>query len=131
MSFHLGQISLLVDDYDTAIRYYCDVLGFHLRSDEAVGEKRWVVVTPNPTGQGAALQLVKAQNPLQQSLVGGQGAGKVWLFLYTDDFETDYQRMLSAGVKFLEQPRHESYGSVAVFEDLYGNRWDLMQRKVC
>lgn len=131
MTCHLGQISLLVDDYDTAIRYYRDVLGFQLLRDESVGAKRWVVVTPDAQGQGAALQLVQATSAVQQRLIGGQGAGKVWLFLYTDDFETDYQRLLLAGVKFLEQPRYESYGSVVVFEDLYGNRWDLMQRKVC
>lgn len=131
MSCQLGQLSLFVGDYDQAIAYYCETLGFHLLSDDKVGDKRWVVVSPNAAGQGAALLLVQAKNPAQQQLIGGQGAGKVWLFLYTDDFETDYQRLLHAGVKFLEQPRHEVYGSVVVFEDLYGNRWDLMQRKFC
>lgn len=131
MSCHLGQMSLFVRNYDEAIHYYCSTLGFTLISDERVGDKRWVVVSPNPSGQGAAIQLVQANNDTQKALIGGQGAGKVWLFLYTDDFATDHQRFVQAGVTFLEQPRHETYGSVAVFEDLYGNRWDLMQRKLC
>lgn len=129
MALSLGQISLFVDDYDTALAYYCEILGFYLVCDELLPSKRWVVVSPAQHG-GCQLLLVKA-NAEQQALIGGQGGGKVWLFLHTDDFATDYQRMLAKGVHFLEQPRHEPYGSVVVFADRYGNRWDLIQRKDC
>lgn len=128
MALSLGQISVFVADYDEAITYYCQRLGFVLVSDQQFATKRWVVIAPSTTC-GAQFLLVQPTTSEQQQLIGAQGGGKVWLFLNTDDFETDYQRLLANGVKFLEQPRHESYGSVVVFEDLYGNKWDLIQRK--
>ena len=128
MALSLGQISLFVGDYDQAITYYCEQLGFVLVSDQQLATKRWVVIAPS-AAVGAQFLLVQPTTPAQQQLIGAQGGGKVWLFLNSDDFETDYQRLLANDVKFLEQPRHESYGSVVVFEDLYGNKWDLIQRK--
>lgn len=128
MPQHLSLVSILVEDYDQAIDFYTQKLGFQLKEDSPQGDKRWVVVAP-PGSQESAILLAKASKPEQQALVGGQGAGRVWLFLQTNDFWTDYQRMLSAGVQFLEQPRDESYATVVVFQDLYGNKWDLLQRK--
>ena len=128
MSQHLSLVSILVDDYDKAIEFYTQKLGFDLKEDTPQGDKRWVVVAPSGSHESAIL-LAKASKPEQQALVGGQGAGRVWLFLQTNDFWTDYQLMFSAGVQFLEQPREESYATVVVFQDLYGNKWDLLQRK--
>ncbi|MBU2179557.1 MAG: VOC family protein [Gammaproteobacteria bacterium] len=128
MSQHLSLVSILVDDYDQAIEFYTQKLGFELTEDTPQGDKRWVVVAPRGSHESAIL-LAKANKPQQQALVGEQGAGRVWLFLQTDDFWTDYQRMLDAKVQFLEQPREESYATVVVFQDLYGNKWDLLQRK--
>jgi len=103
-------------------------MGFSLVEDsELGGGKRWVVVAPGAAG--TRFLLAKASDDQQQALVGGQGGGRVWLFLHTDAFEADHARLSAAGVKFLEAPRHEAYGSVVVFEDLYGNRWDLLQPK--
>ena len=127
MPQHLSLVSILVDDYDQAIEFYTQKLGFDLKEDTPQGDKRWVVVAP-PGSHESAILLAKASKPEQQALVGGQGAGRVWLFLQTDDFWTDYQRMLDANVQFLEQPRVESYATVVVFQDLYGNKWDLLQR---
>ena len=127
MSQSLSLVSILVDDYDPAIAFYTQKLGFELKEDTPQGDKRWVVVAPRDSRESAIL-LAKASKPEQQALIGGQGAGRVWLFLQTEDFWTDYQRMHSAGVQFLEQPREESYGTVVVFQDLYGNKWDLLQR---
>ena len=127
MSQQLSLVSILVDDYDQAIEFYTQKLGFELKEDTPQGDKRWVVVAPRGSSESALL-LAKASKPEQQSLIGGQGAGRVWLFLQTDDFWTDYQRMLDCGVQFLEQPRVESYATVVVFQDLYGNKWDLLQR---
>ena len=128
MTQQLGLVSLIVADYDEAIRFYTQALGFDLIEDTPMGDKRWVVVRPKGS-LGTGILLAKASTPLQQTMVGQQGAGRVWLFLETDQFTKDYQSMSEAGVRFLESPRHESYGSVVVFEDLYGNRWDLIQRK--
>ncbi|MBU1439504.1 MAG: VOC family protein [Gammaproteobacteria bacterium] len=128
MSQHLSLVSILVDDYDQAIEFYTQKLGFELTEDTPQGDKRWVVVAPRGSRESAIL-LAKASKPQQQALVGEQGAGRVWLFLQTNDFWTDYQRMLDAKVQFLEQPREESYATVVVFQDLYGNKWDLLQRK--
>ncbi len=128
MPQHLSLVSILVDDYDLAIEFYTQKLGFILKEDTPQGQKRWVVVAP-PGSQESAILLAKANQATQQALVGAQGAGRVWLFLQTDDFWTDYQRMLDAEVQFLEQPREESYATVVVFQDLYGNKWDLLQRK--
>ncbi|MFB9885468.1 VOC family protein [Balneatrix alpica] len=125
-SQYLAAISLLVADYDEAIAFYCGQLGFVLLEDSPQGEgKRWVRV--GPAGATTQFVLAKAQGEQQLAAVGNQGGGRVWLFLYTDDFIADYQRMQGAGVRFLEPPRHEPYGTVAVFEDLYGNKWDLLQ----
>jgi len=128
MSQHLSLVSILVDDYDQAIEFYTQKLGFELKEDTPQGDKRWVVVAPRGSCESGIL-LAKANKPAQQALVGGQGVGRVWLFLHTDEFWSDYQRMLDANVQFLEQPRDESYAIVVVFQDLYGNKWDLLQRK--
>ncbi len=124
---HLNLISLLVADYDSAIAFYRDALGFTLVEDKDMGGgKRWVVVAPRPEAETRIL-LAKAVGPFQVARVGNQAGGRVWLFLHTDDFAADHARMTAAGVRFLEAPRHEPYGTVAVFEDLCGNRWDLLQ----
>lgn len=126
MAQHLALLSLLVRDYDEALAFYVGKMGFELVEDSDLGAgKRWVVVSPGPGG--SRFLLAKAADTQQASLIGGQGGGRVWLFLHTDDFEADHARLSAAGVVFLEAPRHEAYGSVAVFEDLYGNRWDLLQ----
>lgn len=128
MSRSIGLITLVVSDYDEAIAWYTNVLGFALVSDKKLSEtKRWVVVAPEK--DGAKLLLAKADEASQNAAVGNQTGGRVALFLYTDDFTNDHAKMLDAGVGFLEDPRHEAYGSVAVFEDLYGNKWDLLQLK--
>lgn len=119
--------ALLVADYDAAIEFYVGKCGFELREDtDQGGGKRWVVVTP--AGGEAGLLLAKASGEAQAARVGDQTGGRVGLFLETDDFARDHAAMTAAGVRFLEAPRHEPYGSVAVFEDLYGNRWDLIER---
>ena len=124
----LALVSLVVNDYDEAIDYYVRVLGFTLREDTPMGEgKRWVVVTPGAGGSG--LLLAKAADSAQAARIGDQTGGRVFLFLETTDFAGDHARMLAAGVRFLEPPRHEPYGVVAVFEDLHGNRWDLIERR--
>ncbi len=128
MAQHLALLSLLVRDYDEALAFYVGKLGFSLVEDsELGGGKRWVVVAPGAAG--TRFLLAKASDDQQAALIGGQGGGRVWLFLHTDAFEADHARFSAAGVKFLEEPRHEAYGSVVVFEDLYGNRWDLLQPK--
>jgi catechol 2,3-dioxygenase-like lactoylglutathione lyase family enzyme len=128
MAQHLALLSLLVRDYDEALAFYVGKMGFTLAEDSDLGGgKRWVVVSPGAAG--TRFLLAKATDDDQAALIGAQGGGRVWLFLHTDAFEDDHARMVAAGVKFLEDPRHEIYGSVAVFEDLYGNRWDLLQPK--
>ncbi len=122
----LSLTALLVRDYDEAIAFYVNKAGFLLVEDTDQGnEKRWVVV--RPPGSEAGLLLAKAVGE-QTAFIGSQAGGRVFLFLNTDDFASDYARMSAAGVRFLEPPRHEAYGSVAVFEDLYGTKWDLIQR---
>jgi catechol 2,3-dioxygenase-like lactoylglutathione lyase family enzyme len=124
----IRMVSLVVRDYDEAIAFYVEALGFELVEDSDLGQgKRWVVVAP-PGSQGIGLLLAQAANPAQDARVGDQTGGRVFLFLDTDDFDRDHTRMRAAGVTFIESPRVESYGTVAVFEDLYGNRWDLVQR---
>lgn len=125
MARRVALVSLLVADYDEAIAYYVGKLGFTLVEDTDMGRgKRWVVVSPG-TG-GTDFLLARAIGD-QVKAIGQQGGGRVWLFLHTDDFAGDHARMTAAGVTFLEEPRHEAYGTVAVFEDLSGNRWDLLQ----
>ncbi len=124
----LAHVALVVRDYDEAIDFYTRALGFKLVEDTKLGEnKRWVVVAPSDSG--ASLLLAKASNAEQLSRVGNQTGGRVFLFLHTDDFDRDHRSMTSHGVKFVEGPREEKYGKVAVFEDLYGNRWDLIERR--
>ncbi|MCG8466542.1 MAG: VOC family protein [Xanthomonadales bacterium] len=126
---HIATITLLVDDYDQAITYYCQVLGFTLLEDTQLSDnKRWVRVAPHADNQ-TALVLAKANTQEQLDSLGNQAGGRVLLLLQTDDFQRDYQRMQAAGVTFTEAPRDESYGTVAVFKDWYGNLWDLIQRK--
>ncbi|OKI30069.1 VOC family protein [Streptomyces sp. CB03911] len=124
---HIGLTALLVRDYDEAIAFYVDAVGFELREDTPRGDgNRWVVVAPRGSRE-TGLLLARPAKPEQLARIGDQTGGRVGLFLNSDDFEADHRRMTAAGVTFLEEPRHEAYGSVAVFEDLYGNRWDLIQ----
>lgn len=123
----IAKLALLVRDYDEAIAWFTRCLGFELIEDTPRGPgKRWVVVQP-PGGDGAALLLARAVDE-QTVAIGKQSGGRVFLFLETADFDGDHARMHAAGVKFAEEPRAEPYGKVAVFEDLYGNRWDLLER---
>ncbi|MQY03492.1 VOC family protein [Actinomadura macrotermitis] len=123
----LGLVTVVVRDYDEAIAFYRDVLGFELLEDTRIdGEKRWVVVAP-PGARETAVLLARAVTDEQEARVGDQTGGRVGWFLNTDMFEHDYERMRAAGVVFEEAPRREPYGTVAVFRDLYGNRWDLIQ----
>ena len=129
MSARIAQLALLVRDYDEAIEFFTRALGFELLEDTAlVAGKRWVRVAP-PGVHGAALLLARAATPEQERAVGNQSGGRVFLFLETDDFARDRTRMLAGGVRFIEEPRRESYGTVAVFLDLYGNKWDLIGRE--
>ncbi len=122
----LGAVSLLVRDYDEAIAFYVGKLGFELSEDADMGGgKRWVRVTPK--GGETSLLLAKATTVTQLARVGDQAGGRVWLFLETDDFDRDHAAWRATGVVFRETPRHEPYGKVAVFEDLYGNAWDLIE----
>ncbi len=128
MNQSLALSTLVVRDYDEAIAFYVGKLGFILTGDDDMGGgKRWVVVTP-PGSQGGLL-LAKAAGDVQAARIGDQTGGRVGFFLHTDDFDGDHARMSAAGVNFLEAPRREAYATVAVFEDLYGNRWDLLQPK--
>ncbi|MDB5538638.1 MAG: extradiol dioxygenase [Devosia sp.] len=128
MSQSVATIALVVADYDDAVSFYCGKLGFALLADTDMGGgKRWVVVAP--AGGGAKLLLARADGMEQARHVGNQTGGRVGFFLETDDFGRDHAIYVERGVKFLEAPRHEPYGSVAVFEDLYGNKWDLIQPK--
>lgn len=121
-------IALVVTDYDEAIDFYTKVLDFELIEDtyQPEQDKRWVVVAP-PGGGGTTLLLARASNEEQTPFVGNQAGGRVFLFLKTDDFWRDYEQMKTRGVKFVRDPKEQDYGTVAVFEDLYGNRWDLIQ----
>ncbi|MFI2642209.1 VOC family protein [Streptomyces sp. NPDC018610] len=128
----IALVTLVVDDYDEAIRFYTEALGFRLVEDAARPDgSRWVVVAPGPEepggASGSALLLARAKGEAQRARTGDQTGGRVGFFLHTDDFTRDHARMRAAGVTFLEEPRHEPYGTVAVFQDLYGNRWDLLQ----
>lgn len=125
----LGAVALVVRDYDEAIAYYTGVLGFTLVEDSPRGAgKRWVLVAL-PGAQETRLLLAQAKNETELATVGRQTGGRVFLFLHTDDFWRDYRAYTARGVRFIESPREESYATVVVFEDLYGNRWDLLQLK--
>lgn len=126
MDRRLGLATLLVADYDEAIGWYRDRAGFALVEDTPLGGgKRWVVMAPSD-GAGSALLLARADGPAQTARIGDQTGGRVAFFLRTGDFSRDHAAMAARGVTFLEEPRHETYGSVAVFVDLYGNKWDLI-----
>lgn len=129
MTATLGMLTLVVRDYNEAIAYYTQTLGFTLIEDTTMSAtKRWVVVAPSPT-DGARLLLAKAANDAQSAFIGNQTGGRVFLFLYTPDFDSTYERYRAVGVRFVETPRQEEYGKVVVFEDIYGNRWDLIERQ--
>ncbi|WP_337044013.1 VOC family protein [Emticicia sp. 17c] len=129
MRQQIGHVSLVVDDYDEAIKFYTEKLHFRLIEDTPLTDtKRWVVVAP-PGSTGCNLLLAKASNDEQKSRVGNQTGGRVFLFLFTDDFWRDYKNMIANEIKFVRQPTEESYGTVAVFEDLYGNLWDFIESK--
>ena len=127
MTQQLALVALVVREYDEAIRFYVDTLGFVLVEDRSVPEqhKRWVVVAP-PGDGGAQLLLARASTPAQQAFIGNQSGGRVFLFLHTDDFRRDYEAYRSRGVEFVREPSVQPYGTVAVFRDLYGNLWDLI-----
>ena len=128
MPQHLSLTAVVVRDYDEAIAFFVGKLEFELREDTRLDEeKRWVVVAP-PGSAESGILLAKAATPGQEQAIGNQSGGRVFLFLATDDFNRDYEAFRERGVKFLEQPRREAYGTVAVFEDLYGNRWDLIEQ---
>ena len=129
MTRSIATIALLVRDYDEALVFYIEKLGFELVQDMSLDSgKRWVVVAPGG-GRGSRLLLARADGPQQEARIGDQAGGRVFLFLETDSFASDHAAMIAAGVTFLEEPRDEPYGTVAVFEDLYGNRWDLIEPK--
>ena len=137
MNQRIVHLALVVDDYDDAIRFYTEKLNFVLLEDTALSEtKRWVRVAPPGTGSAplsagsCALLLAKANGDEQRSRIGNQTGGRVFLFLHTDNFWRDYHAMTANGVRFLRPPANEPYGTVAVFEDLYGNLWDLIEPKV-
>jgi catechol 2,3-dioxygenase-like lactoylglutathione lyase family enzyme len=126
MGQHISAVALVVPDYDAGIAFYVDTLGFDLIEDtQQSPTKRWVLVAPK--GAQTRILLAKADGPVQDQAIGNQTGGRVGFFLHTDDFEADFARMSAAGVLFEEEPRHEPYGSVAVFRDPFGNRWDLLQ----
>ena len=122
-------LALVVRDYDEAIAFYTGKLHFTLVEDtyQPAQDKRWVVVAP-PSSSETTLLLARAATPEQEAFIGNQAGGRVFLFLQTDDFWRDYREMVSLGIKFIREPKVEEYGTVAVFEDLYGNLWDLIQR---
>jgi catechol 2,3-dioxygenase-like lactoylglutathione lyase family enzyme len=128
MKQSLIHVALVVRDYDEAIEFYCNKLHFKIVEDtyQSEQDKRWVLVAP-PGSDGTTLLLARASTPEQESFIGNQSGGRVFLFLRTDDFWRDYNDMLSIGIKFVREPITKSYGTVAVFEDLYGNLWDLIE----
>lgn len=130
MQQSIGLVSVVVREYDEAIAFFVDILGFSLLEDTYVPEqdKRWVVVSP-PGSSESGILLARASTPEQVAHVGNQTGGRVFLFLYTDDFWRDYESLKSKGVVFVRDPKDQPYGTVAVFKDLYGNLWDLLQPK--
>jgi catechol 2,3-dioxygenase-like lactoylglutathione lyase family enzyme len=130
MNQSIAHVALVVRDYDEAIHFYTNKLHFTLIEDtyQPEQDKRWVVVSP-PDSNGASLVLAKASKPEQEAFIGNQAGGRVFLFLNTDDFWRDYNDMVSKGIRFVREPKQEPYGTVAVFEDLYGNLWDLIEKR--
>jgi lactoylglutathione lyase len=129
MTQSIAHVSLVVRDYDEAIEFFTGSLGFEVIADTPLGEgKRWILVAP-PGSRGTSLLLAQASTAEQASRIGNQTGGRVLLFLHTDDFWRDYRQMKARGIKFKEAPREEPYGTVVVFEDLYGNQWDLLELK--
>ncbi|MBX3424892.1 MAG: VOC family protein [Pirellulales bacterium] len=128
MSQHLGLVSVVVRDYDEALRFYVDKLGFRVFEDKPIAaqSKRWVVTGPSE-GKGCRILLARASSAEEASCIGAQAGGRVFLFLYTDDFWSDFELYQSRGVEFVRQPKTEPYGTVAVFKDLYGTLWDLIE----
>jgi catechol 2,3-dioxygenase-like lactoylglutathione lyase family enzyme len=128
MKQSIAHVALVVRDYDEAIAFYTKTLSFDLVEDtyQPEQDKRWVVVAP-PGSQGTTLLLARASQPAQEGFIGNQSGGRVFLFLSTDDFRRDYEAMVERGVRFVRPPSEQPYGTVAVFEDLYGNLWDLVQ----
>ena len=127
MNQNLTHIALVVNDYDETIKFYTEKLHFNLIEDTKLSEtKRWVIVAP-PGNSGCSLLLAQASGEEQKSRVGNQTGGRVFLFLHTDNFERDYQNLIDKKIKIIRQPQKEVYGTVAVFEDLYGNLWDLIE----
>lgn len=130
MNQRIAHFALIVEDYDEAINFYTQKLNFDLIEDTILNEtKRWVLVAPKGSKETSIL-LAKAANDEQKSRVGNQTGGRVFLFLYTDNFWRDYNNMIAVGINFVRSPVEEIYGTVAVFEDLYGNQWDLLEKKV-
>ena len=133
MPQHIAHVCLVVPDYDEAIAYFTQTLGFILiedspSEDRQGRDKRWVLIAP-PDSQGTQILLAKASNEEEATRIGDQTGGRVFLFLHTDNFWRDYNAMKEKGVKFIREPKQEEYGTVAVFNDLYGNKWDLLQTK--
>ena len=129
MKHAIAHVALVVRDYDEAIAFYTEKLGFTVVEDtyQPEQDKRWVVIAPAGSTGGATLLLARASTPDQERFIGNQAGGRVFLFLSTDDFRRDYDRMSAEGVRFVRPPKTAPYGTVAVFEDLYGNRWDLVE----
>ena len=126
----LKHVALIVRDYDEAINFFVELLGFKLLADDyqPQQDKRWVLVAPPGSGEdGVSILLARASNDAQAKAIGNQSGGRVFLFLETDDFDRDYSAMLAKGIRFVREPATQAYGKVAVFEDLYGNMWDLVQ----
>jgi catechol 2,3-dioxygenase-like lactoylglutathione lyase family enzyme len=135
MAQTIDYVALVIRDYDEAIAFFTEKLGFRVvedspSKDRQGQDKRWVLVAPAGSGD-TKLLLARASTPEEESRIGNQTGGRVFLFLHTDDFWRDYRAMAARGVKFVREPREEEYGTVAVFEDLYGNKWDLLQLKAC
>jgi len=128
MKQSIVHIALIVSDYDEAIEFYTKKLNFELLEDtyQPEQDKRWVVIAP-PNSNGTTILLAKASKPIQENFIGNQAGGRVFLFLNTDDFWRDYNDMLAKGIEFIREPKKADYGTVAVFKDLYGNLWDLLQ----
>lgn len=126
MQQHLGQISLVVDEYDRALEWFTEKLRFEIVEDTPQPGKRWVIVKP-PGDSNVSLLLARAKNEQERKAIGNQTGGRVAFFLYTDDFSRDYQHMRASDVEFIGEPRNEPYGKVIVFRDLYGNKWDFIE----